>query len=77
MAAKAAGIAAQMEIFATVYSVCGLHVSKLVFSATEQAASVLQGKDITAAEAGDIITSLRKYMHEIRASFDTFWTDVL
>jgi hypothetical protein len=74
MAAKASGIMAQMEKFHTVF---GLHIAKLVFTATDQAATSLQGKDITAAEATGVISSLKKHLSTIRDSFDAVWCDIV
>lgn len=74
IAAKASGIAAQMEKFHTVF---GLHVAKLIFTATDQAATMMQGKDVTAAEARGIINSLKIHLSKIRDLFDTFWSDIV
>jgi hypothetical protein len=68
-AMKESGILAPMDKF---HIVLGLHVAKVVFTATDQAATTFQGKDITAAEATEVTTSLKKYTSSIRDSFDAF-----
>ena len=52
VAAKASGVVAQMGNFQTFF---GLWASKLLFSATDQSADALQGKDISAHEASGIM----------------------
>lgn len=74
IAAKAGGILAQMETFHTLF---GLHYAKLIFSATDQSAVTLQGKDITATDARGIINSLKAYLDSLRDSFEIFWTSVV
>ena len=74
IAVKASGVLAQMVKFQTVF---GLPAAKVVFTATDQAATTLQGKDMTAADATGIMISLKKYLNSMRDSFDAFWSDIV
>ena len=73
VAQKAAGIMSQMEKFTILF---GLYMSEVIFSASDQAATTLQGKDVTAANASEIIKSLQTYLVNLRDSFEAMWSDV-
>ena len=70
-AAKASGIAAQMEKFDII---AGLYIAKLLFSTTDQAATMLH---ITAAEANGIINSLKAHLGKLRDEFEAVWSDII
>ena len=73
---KALGLLALMERFSTYF---GLKLSFLVFSATEQASSTLQYKDINAQEAAMAIDAARSFLGRQRSdsAFDGFYQSVV
>jgi hypothetical protein len=73
IAAKASGVMTQLEKFHVFF---GLYLAKAVFSASDQTANSFQGKDITASEASSLVSSLRRYLLNMRDSFASFWEDV-